>query len=212
MTVADDGLFDGLNVTIDDEAIKGVTITNWASLAAGSTDADKSYSVVIELPENSGNEYQGKSCSIKFAVEAVQGNAYTEDRTVYNVTPATAQKCFDGEMGSLDNAVIYLGKGVYDGLEFGRATKYAGTSYYIGGFDQPVMTYQEFIDELAQPGWHGQSYYDRAISNLTIIGQEGAVVKNLSAASGHIYGVTGAPAHDYVLDRETESTNNSYYL
>ncbi len=36
-------------------------------------------SVKVELPEDAGNEYQDTSCTLYFKVEAIQGNAATED-------------------------------------------------------------------------------------------------------------------------------------
>ncbi len=75
----DNGLFSGLSVNIADrENYNGKEyITNWATLDVDSADAK--VPVVIELPESAGKEYQGKTCTISYMVEAVQGNAETEN-------------------------------------------------------------------------------------------------------------------------------------
>ncbi len=73
-----DGLFEGLKMTLNEQSYYGrTTISDYAELSAGS-DPEK-ISVMIELPSDTGNEYQGKSCSISISVEAVQGNAATTD-------------------------------------------------------------------------------------------------------------------------------------
>ena len=75
----DTGLFAGLDVSIGDKnGYNGVTlVSNWAQLEVGSANAI--IPVVIELPEGAGNEYQDKTCTISYKVEAVQGNAQVED-------------------------------------------------------------------------------------------------------------------------------------
>lgn len=75
---SNDGLFAGLNVKINDIEYTGEThIYNYATLSAGS--GDYVIPVSIELPSTAGNVYQGKSIKISYTVEAVQGNAETED-------------------------------------------------------------------------------------------------------------------------------------
>ena len=75
----DDGLFAGLDVTVGNNAgYNGVTlVSDWASLAVGSSDAI--VPVSIELPEDAGDVYQEKTCTISYKVEAVQGNAQVEN-------------------------------------------------------------------------------------------------------------------------------------
>ena len=71
------GLFEGLEVSIADSGLyNGKQVkSDWSMLAVGSEN--KIVPIVIELPEDAGNEYQGKNCTISYMVEAVQGNAYT---------------------------------------------------------------------------------------------------------------------------------------
>ena len=75
----DNGLFAGLSVNIADRQNYNGNeyITNWATLDVGSADAI--IPVVIELPESAGNVYQGKTCTVSYMVEAIQGNAKTEN-------------------------------------------------------------------------------------------------------------------------------------
>ncbi|MBQ7879280.1 MAG: hypothetical protein IJ317_01390, partial [Clostridia bacterium] len=77
--VEDDGLFDGLVVSIDEETLAGkdAKMSKWATLNVGSDDII--VPVRVELPEDEGNEYQGKTCTIAYTVNAVQGNAATYD-------------------------------------------------------------------------------------------------------------------------------------
>ena len=76
----DTGLFEGLSVKVNDVAFGGEdSYTNWAVIEPTTTDVAILH-VVVELPEEAGNVYQDKSCSIKFAVEAVQGNAYVTNQ------------------------------------------------------------------------------------------------------------------------------------
>ena len=54
--------------------------TPWAiPVAEDGSDKVKTIEVVVELPAETGNEYQEKSAKIAFTVEAVQGNAPTPD-------------------------------------------------------------------------------------------------------------------------------------
>ncbi len=75
----DDGLFSGLEMKIgSDQKYNGVSyVAKWATLDVGSADAI--IPVVVELPKEAGNVYQGKTCTVSYKVEAVQGNAETQD-------------------------------------------------------------------------------------------------------------------------------------
>ncbi len=76
----DDGLFEGLVISLG-KSYDGATVTSkWTQLAVGSEDAV--VPVTIELPEDAGNDYQDKTCTVSYMVEAVQGNAVTIDKVV----------------------------------------------------------------------------------------------------------------------------------
>lgn len=80
----DTGLFEGLSVKVNDVDFGGGdSYTNWAVIEPTTTDVATLH-VVVELPEEAGNDYQDKSCLIKFAVEAVQGNAFVTNQVVVN--------------------------------------------------------------------------------------------------------------------------------
>ena len=74
--IEDDGLFAGLKLTVNGVEYSGAVATAWTSLEAGAPIAD--VTVVIELPGDAGDEYQGRSCTLNYKIEAVQGNADTE--------------------------------------------------------------------------------------------------------------------------------------
>ena len=70
---AEGDLFAGLVVTINGvQLASGTTASNWELIDPDEGDA--TVNVKIALPEDAGNEYQGKSCTISYLVEAVQGN------------------------------------------------------------------------------------------------------------------------------------------
>ena len=75
---SDDGLYNGLDIKFDNEATSGfTTYTKYAELEVGSED--KEVSVSVSFPEDADSSYSGKSCKLYYKVEAVQGNAKTED-------------------------------------------------------------------------------------------------------------------------------------
>ncbi|MBE6655515.1 MAG: hypothetical protein E7609_01425 [Ruminococcaceae bacterium] len=76
--LADDGLWNGLAVTIDGVPYDGsMKVSVWESAAPLSSDII--VPVKVELPETAGNEYLLKSCTFAYTVEAVQGNADVAD-------------------------------------------------------------------------------------------------------------------------------------
>lgn len=95
--VADDGLWNGLEVTIDGTIYDGTSkVSTWETAAPGS--ADIIVPVKVTLPESAGNEYKLKTCTFAYTVEAVQGNADVTDApaddsaTTAYYTVATAEE------------------------------------------------------------------------------------------------------------------------
>ncbi|MBO5316281.1 MAG: hypothetical protein J6B48_07630 [Clostridia bacterium] len=95
--VADDGLWNGLEVTIDGTIYDGTSkVSTWETAAPGS--ADIIVPVKVTLPESVGNEYKLKTCTLAYTVEAVQGNADVTDApagdsaTTAYYTVATAEE------------------------------------------------------------------------------------------------------------------------
>ncbi len=76
----DTGLYSGLELKIGEYT--DVAISDWEALAVNSEAIN--LECEVSLPSTKGNAYQGKSCKLIFAVEAVQGNAYTANPS--NVT------------------------------------------------------------------------------------------------------------------------------
>ncbi len=80
--VADGGLFDGLNISIDEQDFEGTTAkSNWTLLTPNEQPADTTMDVVIELPIEAGNAYQEKTADLAISVVAVQANAGVADDT-----------------------------------------------------------------------------------------------------------------------------------
>ena len=69
-------LFEALDITIGgaDQATK-TTVSAWKSWEPTDVNQEELVNVSVALPIAAGNEYQDKSISMSFAVEAVQGNA-----------------------------------------------------------------------------------------------------------------------------------------
>lgn len=74
----DNGLFEGLTVSINGAMFDGFTaVSEYVNLAANAPMAN--VPVTIELAADAGNEYQNKTCTISYKVEVVQANADTEN-------------------------------------------------------------------------------------------------------------------------------------
>ena len=87
--VADDGLWDGLEVTIDGTIYEGTSkVSTWETATPGSDDII--VPVKVSLPESAGNEYKLKTCTFAYTVEAVQGNADVTDAPAADDPAATA--------------------------------------------------------------------------------------------------------------------------
>ena len=68
----DEGLFAGLAINIGGKNTVGAT--EWQKLEANAEISDAEKACVIELPVKAGSEYRNKKCTLKFTVEAKQGN------------------------------------------------------------------------------------------------------------------------------------------
>lgn len=154
------------------------------------------------------------------AISAAQNGGKTV--TLLTADDVLLQAILDGQYGSIDGLTIELPTGSYGQLELGRATKYAGsnTEYYVGGFDESSDNYKKFDDAedlrayKKDEGWTPLCYYVRNMNDVTLKAAAGADVEiaGMTATAGHIYGTSGAPVTDYVLDTTTDDTVGSYYL
>ena len=150
--------------------------------------------------------------TVAAAITAANGSGTV---TLLKATTETIQEILDGQYGSIDGLTIELPTGNYGQLELGRATKYEGsnTKYYLGGIESsPDAIKQNMADH--PNGGAGKREYVRSMSNVTLKAADGATVNvaGVKMTSGHMYGSSGAPNYDYVLDRKVFSTNDSYYL
>ena len=75
----DGELYEALVATADDETLVDNT-TEWAAWKT-TDDKVKTIKVAVELPVGTGNDFQNKTASIAFTVEAVQGNGIVTDIT-----------------------------------------------------------------------------------------------------------------------------------
>ena len=205
--VNDTGLFNGLEVKVDNEDFLGASlISSYKSL--GNKDDTFSVNVEVNLPSDRGNLYKDKQCNLSFAVEAVQGNAFDG---VYEVTKNNIQEYLDGKHGSLDGVTLVLTDDAgsdYNKIEFGHATK-IDTDYYVDSFES---SNQKSLDEFLETKQSStvNSYYVRNINNLTLKAEEGVdiSVAGLSASGGHQNDNGQKTIYDYVLEEKT----TGYYL
>lgn len=195
--VTDNGLWDGLNVTIDGERYDGLTkITNWAIIAPNSDDIV--IPVEISLPENAGNEYQGKTCTFAYTVEAIQGNATVTDPdadTVYlytandliafatNVANDKYSEKYAGKTVLLMNDIDLAGK-AFNGIGRGNIEEFGGYTF-TGTFDGKNhkilnMNVVSNYEKTAAAGFFTSAGPNAKIMNLT--------VENAAVSSSHYAG------------------------
>ena len=111
--IEDNGLFEGLEVKIDDEAFRGFAMTDWAESTP--TEDTVELTVSVGLPVDAGNEYQGKTATLTYLVQAVQANgvdSFGKD-LVIDETAKTAEVYSEyglKQFGALVNS------GAYDGF------------------------------------------------------------------------------------------------
>lgn len=162
---ADDGLLEGLNVTIGGEAYDGLTkVSDYALLNAAGEVA--TVPVTVELPATAGNLYQNKTFKFTYKVEAVQGNTDTEEPDpntvyIYNANDLMALQSMTGlsRVEFLNNIDMegYDWQGLKGGT-YGLNFAGSGVEFYGRGFA---------ISNLAKP-FIGATTYNAKIDGLTI--------------------------------------------
>ena len=156
--------------------------------------------------------------AVMLPVTAMAAGAPTQEGNVWkNVDPNNIQALLDGQYGSINGTTIELSAGTYGQLELGRATKHPGsnTTWYNGKWDGTAwIRVEPAVDKVENINRDVIHFYDRTISGVTLKAAPNAEISvaGIKMTSGHIYGVEGTPAKDYVLDFEISSTVNSYYL
>ncbi len=197
----------------DTSLVRKTSVVNSATPVTITLDSD---SEAFDLAQVGDTGYS----DLTDAISAAQSGGKTV--ALLTADDVLLQAILDGQYGSIDGLTIELPTGSYGQLELGRATKYASsnTEYYVGGFDESADKYQKFdsAEELRTykngGGWTPLCYYVRNMNDVTLKAAAGADVEiaGMTATAGHIYGTSGAPVTDYVLDTKTESTVGSYYL
>lgn len=163
----DDGLFEGLNVTIGGVAYDGGTkVSAYSTLVAGAPVA--SVPVVIELPETAGNEYQDKTFKFSYKVEAVQGNASVSDPAddIYYVYSANDLMALQNKIAVAKveflNDIDMSGK-AWTGLKGGAL----GVNLHIPSSGMTIIGNGKTISNLSAP-LIGATTYPVTINGLTI--------------------------------------------
>ena len=83
----------------------GTSIAAWQAWPEADADV-KEIAVAVELPVGVGNEYQNKTASISFVVEAIQGNAEVFNDTNAEVTVGTTSNAQTGANETVEDVVI----------------------------------------------------------------------------------------------------------
>lgn len=191
-TVENDGLFEGLNITIGEQTFNGRSaVSAWQNLAVEA--AINPVQVVIELPESAGNQYQEKTCKIAYTVEAVQGNAETADLTAneINIYSATDLIILMDEAQTVNSAFLGRTLKLMNDIDFNGATiKGFGSqsSNFAGTFDGQGHTIknfninktEEYYAGLFNQVSHGGTIKNLTVENATVVGNKmvGVIASN----------------------------------
>lgn len=144
--LSDNGLLSGLNVEIGNVAKYDGTsiISDYETLAVNSDDI--TVPVKIELPEDAGNVYQGKTLTLSYKVEAVQGNADmtkpdTDTYYVYTAMDLVNFKKNYNKIAIMNDIDLtgYAWKGL-SGLDMGDdGLTILGNKHYVSNLSAPLV-------------------------------------------------------------------------
>ena len=196
----DDGLFSGLQVTVANNAFNDISVvSSWALLEQPTVTVP----VEIVLPVTAGNEYQEKTCTIAYRVEAVQGNANVENvsENVTEIYTVTDLKALANRVNGGDNCVGKTFKLMNDinlvGSAWAPIGEKAGTKF-AGTFDgrENAVTVAITADTLAAnaadydgyAAFFGAIATPSVIKNLTVNGTVDG--KNVAGVVGRMDGGT----------------------
>ncbi len=163
-----DGLFEGLKITVKGAPFTYTQQTAWTDMAVGSDDIV--IPVVVELPDNAGNEYQSKNATISFSVSAVQANADTD--ALNNNAP-------DAVYLYNETDLYMFAKDVENGNNYAGKTVHLLNDIDLGGKEwKPVSQtgYKLFLGN-----FNGN---DHKISNFYIDTTDGVYPENAEVATG----------------------------
>lgn len=185
--VTDNGLWEGLTVTIGGTTYDGVTkVADWAELRPHS--ADITVPVSITLSEDAGNEYQAKSCTFAYTVDAVQGNAsvtnpdanttyiYTANDLIAFANNVTAGNYYTGKTVLLMNDINLAGT-AFNGIGPANIDTYGGRTFW-GTFDGQNYTISNMTVSSNQPT-------SASVGLFNTVG-ESAVVKNVKLDNANV--------------------------
>ncbi len=189
------GLWEGLTVTIDETSYDGLTkVSNWVSLAP--QNHPDTVSVKIALPKDAGNEYQGKTCSVNYTVEAIQGNAsvadpdadvtyiYTANDLIAFSTNVATGNYYEGKTVLLMNDIDLAGSN-FNGIGTGDISAYGGRTFW-GTFDGQGYTISNMnvtsnTPKMAAAGLFSTVGNNAVIKNVKLVN---AVVNSTKYAGG----------------------------
>lgn len=162
--VDDNGLFAGLVATINNVAYDGGYLaSDWAELAPGS--ADIIIPVKIELPGAAGNEYKGKTCTVSYIVEAVQGNGVLAVNDPAELADVLAT--------AVAGTTVNLASGDFGALTFGGTNGVANELHDVTIVADPATTIGNIIVDAGA-----------VLDNVTF---KGFAFENLSPVGGGLY-------------------------
>lgn len=172
----DNGLFAGLQVSVNGVTFDGTTaVSAYTAVEPGSDDVI--VPVEIELPESAEGTLGGKKCVVVYRIEAVQGNAKTEDPETGDVYIANASDmaAFRDKVNAGDT---YAGKTVrlMNDIDFNGAnwTPVGVDTRFMGTFDGMNHSIKNATIVYGKPS--GSSYYGGGFfSNIS-----GATIKNVT--------------------------------
>ncbi|MBE6632959.1 MAG: hypothetical protein E7620_01300 [Ruminococcaceae bacterium] len=182
--VEDTGLLQGLEITVAGADFVGFACSNWTELKGKEAIAD--VTVTVTLPEERGNEYQGKTAKFAYIVEAVQGNAKVADFDGANVRDINDLRLLASQVimgNSYDGATVVL-TGDMD-LQ-GKPMLPIGSKghEFLGDFDGQGYTVKNFT--IAKADGAGLFGYAGKASNYTTIAN--VKVENFTITSNHYAG------------------------
>ena len=200
----DNGLFDGLVVTLNGNTYTGKTAkSEWNNEAAVSEKTIvETVSVTIELPWNAGNEYQDKSCELYLSVNAVQGNALCTNPVENTVELYTARDLlmFAEEVNSGTNykdwTIVMMNDIDMAGVTMAPIGTLAGGRDFDGTFDGSGKTLKNLTivgTDVTGTGLFGSNDEHNGqtvVKNLTIDGANISGPKNVGAFIGMSYAGT----------------------
>ena len=219
----DNGLFQGLKVTINDVTYDGsTTISDYASLSANTdfSGNNKAYKFSIELPKEAGNERQEKDCKISFNIEAIQGNAAVTnpDQASYQIYTPLDLVAFANKINN--NTSLQANEGVYkvylmNDIDMANI-KYVSPNYTMGntqiefiGNNKTISNFtpsesvdgsgNKFVGLFGRVGAGSAYIHDVYFNNATIIG-DFTIELEPNLGGGVVVGLTDAGASNLKIE------------